>query len=242
MNIRLAAQTLSSSVADAIDFLSQKPDKFSTFSGGHGTVKFIRSIDRLFDMLNSRNPVARGFKTPLSLQNKSIWEEVFRSTANYLMSLKTPTGQPLFTSPRKTFIVGFVTCIKSTISMATQMLCSPANQFKYLLTYKYSQDHIELLFSCIRSRGGWNNNPNCLQLKYSLRQMLMRNAITASKNANCVDFTGCNDLIPLFHKRKHNRPDTKGNSNYITFHACLVVKFAFKPANGQCIKVAFQFL
>lgn len=26
--------------------------------------------------------------------------------------------------------------------------------FKYLLTYKYSQDHIELLFSCIRPRGG----------------------------------------------------------------------------------------
>lgn len=32
--------------------------------------------------------------------------------------------------------------------------------FLYVLTYKYSQDHLELLFSCIRSRGGNNNNPN----------------------------------------------------------------------------------
>lgn len=87
--------------------------------------------------------------------------------------------------------------------MANQMLQQTTNPFKYLLTYKYSQDHVELLFSCIRSRGGWNNNPNCLQVKYALRQMLMRNAITASKNANCVDFTGCSNIIPLFHTGKH---------------------------------------
>ena len=87
--------------------------------------------------------------------------------------------------------------------MATNMFNLPDNPFTYLLTCKYSQDHLELLFSCIRSRGGWNNNPNCLQLKYSLRKMLMRNAVTASKNANCVDFTGCNSIIPIFHLRKH---------------------------------------
>ena len=33
--------------------------------------------------------------------------------------------------------------------------------------------------------------------------MLMKNAVTASKNANCVDFTGCNSIIPIFHTRKH---------------------------------------
>ena len=33
--------------------------------------------------------------------------------------------------------------------------------------------------------------------------MLMRNAVTASKNANCVDFTGCNSIVPIFHTRKH---------------------------------------
>jgi hypothetical protein len=50
---------------------------------------------------------------------------------------------------------------------------------------------------------GWNNNPNCLQMKYALRKMLMWNSITASKNANCVDFTGCSNIIPIFHTRKH---------------------------------------
>ena len=60
MNVRLAVQTISSSVADALDFLHsvQHPD----FQDVDGTVTFIRNIDRLFDILNSRSPFGKGFK------------------------------------------------------------------------------------------------------------------------------------------------------------------------------------
>ena len=170
MNVRLAAQTLSSSVANAIEFLD-KSTKLPSCCNSHGTVKFIHTIDRLFDILNSRNPIAKGFKTPLRPKNKDTWEEILMSTASYLLSLKTntPEGQLISTSQRKTFVIGFVACIRSTISMATQMFSSPTNPFKYLLTYKFSQDHIELLFSCIRSRGGWNNNPNIMFYSSSMQ-------------------------------------------------------------------------
>jgi hypothetical protein len=95
--------------------------------------------------------------------------------------------------------------------MADQMFSKPGDPFKYLLTYKFSQDHIELLFSCIRSKGGWNNNPNCLQIKYALRQLLMRNAVTASKNANCIDFEDnkTTTIIPILHKIKNRSPLTE---------------------------------
>lgn len=158
-------------------------------------------------MLNSRNPVGKGYKQPLELANKVMYKEILRSTAQYLLSLKTnSTSQLLATHRRKTFIVGFVTNIKSNIEMANQMFLVPNDPFKYFLTYKYSQDHLELLFSCIRSRGDWNNNPNCLQLKYALRQMMM-NAIFASENANCMDFAdNTNTIIPIFHARKHKSP------------------------------------
>ena len=36
--------------------------------------------------------------------------------------------------------------------------------------------------------------------------MLMKNAITASKKSNCLDFTGCNNIVPLFHTTKHKTP------------------------------------
>ena len=71
----------------------------------------------------------------------------------------------------------------------------------------FSQDHIELLFSCVRAKGGWNNNPNYLQLKYALRKMLLRNAITASKNASCLTFeTTSTSILPFFHSKKHRAP------------------------------------
>ena len=209
MNVRLAAQTLSSSVADAIEFLDVVM-KNTKFQDSNGTVRFIRMIDRLFDMLNSRNPVGKGFKQPLRFANKASYEEVLKSTATYLLSLKVGSQSKLLaTHRRKTFIIGFVTDIVSTIDMANQMFTMPNNPFKYILTYKYSQDHLELLFSCVRSRGGWNNNPNCLQLKYALRQMMMKNAITASKNANCMDFE-TNTIIPIFHRKKHKAPLSEG--------------------------------
>ena len=71
MNVRLAVQTLSSSVANAIAFMDQCDSTHSSrFAGSAGTVKFICSIDKLFDMLNSRNPWGKGFKAPLRLRNK----------------------------------------------------------------------------------------------------------------------------------------------------------------------------
>jgi hypothetical protein len=43
--------------------------------------------------------------------------------------------------------------------MPNEMFTSIDQQFKYLLTYKFSQDHIELLLSCIRAKGGCSNKP-----------------------------------------------------------------------------------
>ena len=204
MNVSLAAQTLSGSVADAIDFMNivlKQPE----FEGSEPTVMFIRTIDRLFDLLNSRNPHGKGFKKPLKLADARTWEATLQSTAKYLLSLKSSEGIPIIKHPRRTFVLGFVISIKSTLEMVKQMLTLPEDPFKYVLTYKYSQDHIEILFSCIRAKGGWNNNPNSLQLKYALRRMLLGNSVQASVNANCQVFDDT-VIIPIFRTRKHAAP------------------------------------
>lgn len=57
-------------------------------------------IDRLFDLMNSRNPRGGGFKAPLGSHN---WEEMlgFMTTARgYLTSLKMIDGTPLHRSKR----------------------------------------------------------------------------------------------------------------------------------------------
>ena len=193
MKVSLAAQTLSSSVADAINFL-ENGLQLQQFKGSESTVEFIRIVDRLFDILNSRSPVAKGFKQPLRLSTQGRWLSVLQNTAQYLLSLKSADGLPLMHHRRKTFVLGSVTTIKSTIAMT--LMRADDNPFKYLLTCKFSQGHVELLFSCIRRRGGWNNNPNSLQLKYALRKMLLRNSITVSNGANCQVFEQ-NSIIPV---------------------------------------------
>lgn len=59
-------------------------------------------------------------------------------------------------------------------------------KIKYLLGFKFSQDHLETLFSVIRSKGGFNNNPNCSQFKSAFKRILMRNQLSSSINANCT--------------------------------------------------------
>ena len=55
VKVNLAAQSLSSSVADAIEYCATIL-KLPQFQGSEATVKFLRMFDHLFDVLNSRNP------------------------------------------------------------------------------------------------------------------------------------------------------------------------------------------
>ena len=62
--------------------------------------------------------------------------------------------------------------MQSIKAIACHLLTRESNPFRYFLTYKLSQDSIELLFNKIRHRCGWNNNPNALQFKYALQRIL----------------------------------------------------------------------
>ena len=48
-----------------------------------GTIKFIRAIDKLFDILNSRTPFGKGYKQPIRLANDKIRFLYFTSLPTY---------------------------------------------------------------------------------------------------------------------------------------------------------------
>lgn len=183
MNVSLAAQTLSSGTADALEYLMLI--KNPLFLGAGPSIEYIRVIDRIFDLLNSRNPFAQGYKCPLRLGNKLWWEQIFVDTINYLENLKLD-GIPILKTQRKMFALGFIVTVKSVSLLATKLLQKPENPFNYILTYKVSQDHIELFFNSIRACGGYNNNPNALQFRYALRKLLVAGNISA-RNSNCIN-------------------------------------------------------
>jgi len=160
MKVKLAAQTLSSGVADAIDYLCQKYE--SSFQKSKETVYFIRQIDYLFDILNTRIPFSN--KSPIHPGNINSIKSIFSDTTNYLRTLKF-NGILWILSGRKMFLIGFIVTMTSTLEIAYKLLGRAQSPLKCILTYKMSQDHLELFFGCIRSRGRSNNNPNCIQLK-----------------------------------------------------------------------------
>jgi len=136
--------------------------------------------------MNSRNPFGVGLKKPLSLANQSSWSQTFDDAVAYLSKLKDVNGFPILRHRRKTFVIGFILASRSMNVLASELLTD--HGFRYVLTYKMSQDHLELLFACIRGKNGFNNNPDVIQLKSSLRKILMRNAIAGSKYGNCQTF------------------------------------------------------
>jgi hypothetical protein len=72
-------------------------------------------------------------------------------------------------------LIGFVVAVKSIFSIAHEL--SETSKYKYLLTYKFSRDHIELFFSKIRHRFGNNNNPNVIEFRTAMKKLLLKNSV-----------------------------------------------------------------
>ena len=112
MNVRLAAQTLSSSVADAIELFEETGHP--NFQGAAATIKFIRVVDRLFDLLNARSSHGKGFKSPMRPMDRPLWNKVIEESIEYLSTLKDENGVLLTMTRRKTFVSGMIINAKST--------------------------------------------------------------------------------------------------------------------------------
>ena len=91
-------------------------------------------------------------------------------------------------SKRKTGFVGFLACLESVSNIFHQYVEQDMS-LKYLLTDKFSQDHLELFFSTIRARGGFNNNPTTTQFKAAYKRLLVRHNARATGNCTIGDKT-----------------------------------------------------
>lgn len=143
MNVRLAAQTISSGVADAIEYLQKT--SVTGFEQSYATVEFLRTVDRIFDILNCRNPFGKGYKAPIRSKTLDYFKDIFSKTKDYFGTLKID-GIPLLQHMRKTFALGFILTMESTLGLASDLLTLNENPLTYFLTYKYSQDHLEFFF------------------------------------------------------------------------------------------------
>lgn len=109
----------------------------------------------------------------------------FEEAKQYIRGLTDASGIPIFKTPRKTPFLGFLVAIESVIGLASTLLLTNAAPLRYFLTYKLSQDHIELFFAAVRAKGGWNNNPTVSQLMAAYKRLVTHNQVKGG-HGNCT--------------------------------------------------------
>lgn len=112
---------------------------------------FLRTIDRLFDTLNISSPKRRGWKAPINSSNYESTQEFFSSTKNWIINLKNSTGDRLIRTQRYLGFIGMWMNINTVQDLMVEFLST--KKWKCILTYQFSQDHLELLFNSIRRSG-----------------------------------------------------------------------------------------
>lgn len=208
MNVRLAVETFSSSVADSFQILRQKGHPI--FADSLHTEMFARMMDKSFDISNSRDTRHTNvFKRPLNPDNKRQIFTFMEETIARLKGLKInqirkhkgvegTVKMNVLNTANKTPVLGFIVNFINIPLIYAQYVEGknedgnetelPSKKMKHFRTYALSQDRIELFFGKIRSRNGHNNNPNCTQFKGAYRRLLANIEINPPAASNCMMF------------------------------------------------------
>lgn len=191
MKVRLVAQTFSKSVADALQFSSTL--QLPQCKGCEAIIYFIRLINDLFDIFNSRSIKQYNYKAPINSNNKDMYAKLNECFKCICDLKESQHGNALINSRRNVGFLGFCISIKSLMGLY-DMLCEQSNSLQYMCTYKLSLDHLELFFSIIRQQFGCNNNPSAKQFQSSMKKILLHLDLKEDSSGNCIPLSNINIL------------------------------------------------
>lgn len=131
------------------------------------------------------------------MERFSIRKEFFAECKTYFLNLKVRVKKTkknetlveeklILKTGKKTGLVGLITAMTSIENIMEDVLSSPSCSMKLLATFKLSQDILEIFFGVVRSRFGFNNNPNAFQLMYGLKGILSMKTESIT-TGNCMD-------------------------------------------------------
>jgi hypothetical protein len=144
MKVYFTSQTMSESIASTMEYL-EAHDGVEQMAGCSATVKFVRTINFLFDVLNlktSAQPAQQGSKAAHSLANIAEMEQKCFEAINYLFSLKI-NGIAITAHDRRTFVLGLATAIKSMFHVSVIILVR-FPLYRTIETFQFSQDFLTL--------------------------------------------------------------------------------------------------
>ena len=119
--------------------------------------------------------------------NREKWQATIDTAVGYIKQLKDNTGRLVVEGVRKTGFVGFIVCLRS---------ASEHPVLRYLTTYKFSQDHLELFFSAVLVGGLITTLLRCHSRQPTRQRLLMRHSVQATGNCVTQDTTHVLSVLP----------------------------------------------
>lgn len=151
MNVRLAAETLSKSVADML--LQLRNDKYGGFENAAITSEFIQFFNDGFDILNfgENRKGDKKFKRKLCKDTANTIFEFGEKFKRYISKLEyrnlTKSDPILLSNAEKGFFGFYMNFISLRGIYEDFVLNGPLSEF---YTFQFSQDHLETYFSLVR--------------------------------------------------------------------------------------------
>lgn len=99
--------------------------------------------------MNSRNRFAKNYKAAIRKENL-VWKSLLEEALSYFKNCADLNDIKLHITMKKTPFIGSIITITSIIGIYDEYILQDNSPLPYLLTYKMSQDHLELFFCSVR--------------------------------------------------------------------------------------------
>ncbi|KAM7155727.1 DNA transposase THAP9 isoform 2-T2 [Molossus nigricans] len=172
LKMNSAAQLFTESVASALECLLSLG--LPPFQKCIGTIHFLRLINNLFDIFNSRNYYGKGLKGPLMPETFSKINHVLTEAKTIFVTLSDTSNNQIIKGKRKLGFLGFLLNAESLKWLYHNYIFPKVMPFPYLLTYKFSQDHLELFLKMLRQILASSSNPTCMAFQKAYHNLETR--------------------------------------------------------------------
>ncbi|XP_062964730.1 DNA transposase THAP9 isoform X1 [Cynocephalus volans] len=172
LKMNCAAQLFSESVASALEYLQSLG--LPPFQNCMGTIYFLRLVNNLFDIFNGRNCYAKGLKGPLLPETYGKINHMLIEAKTIFLTLSDTSNNQIIKGKRKLGFLGFLLNAESLKWLYQNYVFPKVMPFSYLLTYKFSQDHLELFLRMLRRVLGTSSSPTCMAFQKAYHNLETR--------------------------------------------------------------------
>lgn len=185
MNVRLAAETLSNSTANSIEYMDTQIEN-ENFANSKPTTKYFRTWNNLFDIMNTKkNHCDQVYKRPFSDETIDVFVAYFNENKDYIKGFKVMEKGKIISIFKTPSFTPFFAILHNMTSFVGLYKDYVKNDSGIFYPFSVSQDHLESYFGCVRRMGSTNDNPSQQQFTGAYRKLLFQNEVTSSHKSNC---------------------------------------------------------